>query len=72
MIQTKQVTVYTTTDGQEFLDDAAAGVHQAQLDASAQIDAFVAAQGLDGASATRTRNTLLSFVGFAAADAAAA
>lgn len=67
MIQTKQVTVYTTSDDQEFIDPTAAAAHQAQLDASAQIDAFVASQGLEGPSATRTRNTLLAFVGFAAA-----
>jgi len=41
VIKSKQVSVYETTDGQEFTDEGKANAHQAILDATPDIEAFI-------------------------------
>lgn len=70
MIATRNLTVYTTTDGVDFTNESEAVRHQAVIDAEALIDTFVESKGLDNpASANRTRNLVREYVAFAAAVA---
>ena len=65
-IASRSIEIYTTTDGRDFENYADATAHQAKVDASASIDAFVASRGLEPGSAASTRlaNSILDWIAF--------
>lgn len=71
MIATRQLTVYTTSDGADFDTEDEAVRHQARIDADSTITDFIATREVTtDTAATRIRNLIRDWVAFSASRAA--
>jgi hypothetical protein len=71
MIQPISKTFYQTTDGTEFTDARDAAAHQARLDETGAVDAYILEVDAADRNATRLRNTLLDYAAWKARQLAA-
>ncbi len=70
MIQSISKTFYQTTDGGEYTDPVEAAAHQARLDETDTVDAYIGSVEAADRNATRLRNTLLDYAAWKARQAA--